>query len=131
MLLVRSGGQCEARTEACLAEHGRLSRAIVVSVQHRQARGMGGTPTAEAHDLPNLLILCGDGTRGCHGWIECQEREAARLRGLWVPHGMDPALVCLELCSGRLVSLEGPFYTDRGWALPGRERPVVLTPAPC
>jgi hypothetical protein len=127
-LLVRSGGLCEGRTPACLAPGGRLDggAGVVASVQHRQARGMGGSRSPGVHELANLLIFCGDGVRGCHGWTECGEREAARLRGLWVVHGVDPVRVCLELWSGRLVSLEGPFYADRGWVLPGMARPVTL-----
>lgn len=35
------------------------------SWQHRVAKGRGG-PT----DHYNCVALCGDGTRGCHGWAE-------------------------------------------------------------
>lgn len=49
------------------------------SVHHRLPRSRGGT-----HDLANLVALCGDGTRGCHGWAESNPGEA-RLAGLTVP----------------------------------------------
>ena len=41
------------------------------SWQHRVAQGKGG-PT----DLFNCVPLCGDGTRGCHGWAEHNVAEA-------------------------------------------------------
>ncbi len=132
-LLVRCGGLCEARTPACLAGPsgllvGRYGHTPPrSSVQHRRARAMGGTSRDDVHALPNLLLVCGDGVTGCHGWIETQEREQARLRGLWVPQQLDPARVCLELSSGRIVSLaDGAFYTDIGWARPGLDRPHIL-----
>lgn len=128
LLLTRSGGLCEARTPHCLAGPSGLllGRPVTTSVQHRRAQGMGGTSRTDAHELANLLLLCGDGVTGCHGWIETGEREKARLRGLWVPQDIDPARVLLELSSGRLVSLAaGVFYEDRGWARPGQPRPVI------
>lgn len=129
LLLTRSGGLCEALTPACLAGPSGLlyGRTVPHSVQHRRAQGMGGTDRTDTHELPNLLILCGDGVTGCHGWVECQERGLAALRGLWVPQALDPARVALELASGRLVSLAGGvFYDDLGYATPGTPRPFVL-----
>ena len=41
---------------------------IARSVQHRQARGMGGR--LGAHTSANLIVLCGTGTTDCHGWVE-------------------------------------------------------------
>lgn len=46
------------------------------SWQHRVAKGRGG-PT----DYYNCVPLCGDGTRGCHGWAE-HNVTAARAVGL-------------------------------------------------
>jgi hypothetical protein len=135
LLTTRSGGLCEARTPACLAgASGSLlpaypyGRPVVSSVQHRRAQGMGGTSREDVHGLANLLIICGDGVTGCHGWIECDEREQARARGLWVPQALDPAKVCVELSSGRVVQLDpvGVFYIDHWYARPGQDRPHVL-----
>lgn len=36
-----------------------------LSVHHRKKRSQGGLWTAE-----NCVLLCGHGTRGCHGWVE-------------------------------------------------------------
>lgn len=49
------------------------------SWQHRVAKGRGGP-----WDRYNCVPLCGDGTRGCHGWAE-HHVEAARAVGLDVP----------------------------------------------
>jgi hypothetical protein len=89
-----------------------------VSIQHRRARGMGGTDLAEG-SLANLLVICGDGVRCCHGWIEIGERGEAERRGLWVRHATDadgqPVPVeryPLVLWSGRRVLLHPtePIY---------------------
>ncbi len=113
LLLVRSGGQCEGRTPACVAPGGSLfgMPREQVSVQHRRAQGMGGTALAETNDLANLLLLCGTGTSGCHGWVECEERGEAERRGLWVRHEyrdgapIPLAEYPLRLWSGRRVLL--------------------------
>lgn len=64
------------------------------SLQHRQARGMGGRPDGDANRPSNLLLLCGTATTpgGCHLWAE-QRSEEARVAGLWVPSWQDPAAV--------------------------------------
>ena len=49
----RSEGYCEACG---------LARAN--NAHHRKNRSQGGQD-----DLSNLLLLCGSGTTGCHGWI--------------------------------------------------------------
>lgn len=90
-LLTRSGALCEARTVACLVPNGRLERLTrdQVSIQHRRARGMGGTDLPDTNTLGNLLLICGTGVSGCHGWIECDERGLAEDLGFWVKHTTD------------------------------------------
>ncbi|WP_431976103.1 HNH endonuclease [Micromonospora haikouensis] len=116
-LLVRSGGTCEARTPWCLASRQTGSLAQLprgrVSIHHRRPRGMGGTRRADAHALHNLMLLCGTGVVGCHGWTET-ERTAARQRGLLVHQDADPATVPVVLASGRVVLLDrhGPWMLD-------------------
>lgn len=51
------------------------------SVHHRMKEGRPWEPA-------NLLHVCGDGTRGCHGWIEAHPTHARAL-GLWLPRGVD------------------------------------------
>lgn len=70
------------------------------SVHHRVKKGQGGQ-----WDPANLLSLCGDGTRFCHGWIEGHPREALLL-GLWVRAGIGPGTVPVW-CS--------PAALPRGW----------------
>lgn len=91
LLHSRAGGLCEARTIACYAPGGRLEELTRdrVSVQHRRAQGAGGTSLTQANQLGNLLLICGTGTSGCHGWIECDERGAAELSGFWIRHSYD------------------------------------------
>lgn len=55
------------------------------SLHHRIPRGRGGENTAE-----NLILLCGSGTTGCHGWVE-RNRTAAYGLGYLVETGIDPA----------------------------------------
>lgn len=113
LLLTRSGGQCEGRTPWCLAPGGSVlgMPREHVSVQHRRAQGMGGTALAETNNLANLLLLCGTGVTGCHGWVETEDRGEAELRGLWVRHtSADGRPVPVEqyplvLWSGRRVLL--------------------------
>lgn len=56
------------------------------SRHHRQLRRFGD------HSPANLLLLCGSGTTGCHGWVHAHPAEAYR-HG-WLVHGWDtPAAV--------------------------------------
>lgn len=45
-------------------------RGVGWSIQHRRARGMGGTDRPDTNQPQNLLAVCGSGTTGCHGWME-------------------------------------------------------------
>lgn len=46
------------------------------SVHHRRPRRMGGTKRTDVNSPANLMLLCGSGTTGCHGWIESHRTEA-------------------------------------------------------
>ena len=63
------------------------------SVHHRIPRGMGGTRWEGIHSPALLVLLCGDGTTGCHGWIERHRAAALRLGWLLSRQlfGIDPA----------------------------------------
>lgn len=58
-----------------------------LTVDHRLNRSQGGT-----WDMWNLQRLCGDGTRGCHGWVTGNPASAVA-QGFAVPAGRDPRLV--------------------------------------
>lgn len=121
-LLTRAGGRCEAATPWCIAPGGELHRLSreQVSVHHRRPRGAGGTTRTGTHSLANLLLVCGTGTTGCHGWIE-HHRAAAEARGLLVRHGLaDPAETVVVLPGGRRVRLHPsvPAYLPPGDGIP-------------
>ena len=62
------------------------------SLQHRRARGMGGTRSEVANLPANLLLVCGTGTTECHGLIEAQPIQAAA-RGFRIAAGADPTKI--------------------------------------
>ena len=92
----RAGGRCERCGKALNGPH---------SVHHRQPRGMGGPSNPEVNNPSNLLVLCGTGTTGCHGWIE-SNREYATLRGFLVPRPLHPADTPVQLHDTRWVTLD-------------------------
>lgn len=57
------------------------------SVHHRLPRGGQGDWHPD-----NLIATCGDGTRGCHGWVEHHRTEGYE-RGWLVHRGTDPRSV--------------------------------------
>lgn len=68
----RDRGRC-ARCGASI----RGERGQSWSVHHRVPRGSGGAKHVPWMNLAaNLLLLCGSGTTGCHGWIEAHRSEA-------------------------------------------------------
>lgn len=79
------------------------------NVHHRKARGMGGANQNVGPE--NLLVLCGSGTTGCHGWIE-RNREMARQQGWLLGNGEMPYKVP--------VAYRGHWHllTQDGLALP-------------
>lgn len=78
-----------------------------LTLQHRRARGMGGTLRPETNSPAALVVLCGSGTTGCHGLIEAQP-DLARARGYRVGQYVDPADVpILWHGSWRFLTAEG------------------------
>jgi hypothetical protein len=45
---------------------------------------MGGSRNPAINGAANLLLLCGSGVDGCHGWVE-SNREIAKVLGLLIP----------------------------------------------
>lgn len=85
------------------------------SIQHRIPRGMGGSKDPRINSLSNLVMLCGDGTRGCHGYVE-SHRDEAYSTGWLVHRFEDPELVPLEGMFGmefRLLNDGTVVYLDR------------------
>jgi len=50
-----------------------------LSKQHRVARQAGGSPETWINDPANLAVVCGDGSRGHHGWLEDHATYAEQL----------------------------------------------------
>lgn len=65
---------------------GRSLHQVAGSRHHRQLRRHGN------HTAANLVLLCGSGTTGCHGWVH-SEPAAARALGLIVRGTDDPSWV--------------------------------------
>jgi 5-methylcytosine-specific restriction endonuclease McrA len=82
------------------------------SIQHRMARGTGGT-----NALSNLVLLCGSATSpGCHR--QCEDRlTTMRERGLWVPSWGNPVETPITAWDGRVIYLAD----DGSWSFTIRE----------
>lgn len=59
------------------------TRGVAWSIHHRCPRAAGGTSRVWVNEPANLLLVCGSGTSGCHGWIE-SNRATARQQGLLI-----------------------------------------------
>ncbi|MDQ1113985.1 hypothetical protein QE418_003433 [Microbacterium testaceum] len=80
LILDRDGGRCWWCRRHVL--HG--VRGFDWSIHHRCPRGMGGTTEAFVGAASNGIILCGNGTQGCHGEFESDRGRAIDL-GVLVP----------------------------------------------
>jgi hypothetical protein len=79
-----------------------VCRGAMTSVHHRRKEGRDWAPS-------NLLAACGDGTTGCHGWVEAHP-EAAREEGLWLFTGDgEPHEVAVHM---RWMNLRGWYVLD-------------------
>lgn len=74
------------------------------SLQHRRARGMGGSKLADTGQAHNGALVHGSATTGCHHYIESHPKEAAE-RGFRIPQGSNPARIPLIRWDGRKVYL--------------------------
>lgn len=74
---------------------------------------MGGT-SMNLNKPSNLLLLCGSGTTGCHGWVESY-RNDAREFGFLVRRGVDPQTVPIISPSGliRYLNDEGGTFVTK------------------
>lgn len=65
------------------------ARGVDWSIQHRRARGRGGSSRPDTNAPQNLLSVCGGALTGCHGHIE-SHRDEARAHGWAVRQSEDP-----------------------------------------
>jgi hypothetical protein len=80
------------RDAYCCVCCGRSVIGQVYSLQHRDARGSGGTSDPMANSPVNLLTMLGDGITGCHGRVELRKDPADGPKGYRLESGQDPAL---------------------------------------
>ena len=98
-LAARDTGPSRAVRELVLDRDGRACvacgvsvRGIPYSLQHRRARGSGGTSDPLANSPVNLVTLCGSATTpgSCH--LKCEQRDQEmNARGYWLRQWEDPA----------------------------------------
>lgn len=91
-----SGEPGDASCEAC----GRWVGRYEGEIQHRNARGAGGSSDPVTNSIMNAVLLCGSGAlrTGCHGLCEDRDEEM-NARGFWLRHGEDPAATPIMLAS--------------------------------
>lgn len=65
------------------------------SLQHRDARGFGGTSDPAASLPSNLVTMAGTGTTECHGRVEHYRDPADGVKGYRLREGTDPAGVAV------------------------------------
>lgn len=82
------------------------------SLHHRKLRSQGGTDTHAG-----LVLLCGSGTTGCHGWVHANPAQAQEL-GLIVPSWADVAEV-------PITTPRGTFYLGPHGYQPVADRPTA------
>lgn len=58
------------------------------NIHHRRMRSQ--SPKDKVHNIENLIVLCGSGTTGCHGWVHAHPDESYR-NGWLVMSVFDPA----------------------------------------
>lgn len=75
------------------------------SRHHRKYRSRRGEDTTH-----NLILLCGSGTQGCHGWAHSNITDATR-EGYSVPSWADPAIwpIRLFLFGWVFLTVDGLF----------------------
>lgn len=97
----------------CLGCGKDIRHAYWYSIQHRKARGQGGSNSCE-----NLVTLCGSATSpGCHLLCEARDPEMTA-RGLVVPSWNDPAETPVVLWTGQGVYLTTDGRYEDRWTPP-------------
>ena len=105
VIISRAGGSCEVCGQpVALIDGGEVTPISAFSVHHRQPRGMGGSSVEAINTAPNLLLVCGSGTTGCHYLIESQ-RALSYSNGWLVQRPTNPATVPVLIFAGVRVYL--------------------------
>jgi hypothetical protein len=106
----------EACCEACGIWLGRYGGEI----QHRKARGSGGTSAGIIDSIVNASLLCGSGAlrTGCHGLCENRD-EGMQARGFWLKSGQDPVTETIALQSVHGSGVTVYLLMDGTYGYPG------------
>ena len=67
------------------------------NVHHRRMRSQ--SPKAVVHNLENMIVLCGSGSSGCHGWVHGNPEESYK-QGWLVESWQSPEDVPVRYASG-------------------------------
>lgn len=97
------GDPAMARCEKC-------GSAGPLSMDHLKNRSQGGDWRPS-----NIVVLCGDGTTGCHGW-KTQNPDAARDAGWKLDRGDEPGVRPIEHFALKMPVL----LDDEGMLIPWR-----------
>lgn len=76
------------------------------NVHHRKMRSQASKDSV--HNVENLILLCGSGTTGCHGWVHGHPSESYK-HGWLVRSYHEPRVIPVRDYSGSLW-----FLTERG-----------------
>jgi hypothetical protein len=109
LVVERDEGRCVRCGKKLFDEHG--SPVAQYSMQHRRARGMGGSKAADTNQPQNLILLCGSATSpDCHQAVESRPSYAAE-HGWRVAQWEDPLKV-------PVTSWRGPIWlrADGTWS---------------
>lgn len=93
---------CYTRDEECCVRCGASLWTVPGSLHHRKPRSVCGR--VEKHTVPNLILLCGSGTTGCHGWVHAHPAEA-NTHGWCLHEWQDPSTVPVQTVQHGLVIL--------------------------
>jgi 5-methylcytosine-specific restriction endonuclease McrA len=75
-----------------------------LNFHHRKLRSQSSKATV--HNPENIILLCGSGTTGCHGWVHANP-STAYLMGWLVPAWADPLDVpCFVLTEDEFYRLD-------------------------
>lgn len=114
LVVERDEGRC-VRCGVQLFDDGRPVRQY--SLQHRRARGMGGSKAGDTNGPQNLILVCGHATgggwgvqgSGCHHLMESRN-SAGWERGWWIKQGENPLEIPVSTWRGRVW-----LDADGGW----------------
>ena len=81
---------CRARAKSCCEACGMWLGERGGQIQHRLARGTGGSKDPVIASVVNASLLCGTPATGDHGLAESRDARMHK-EGFWLEHGQDPA----------------------------------------